>query len=153
MCLTQHTLRRLDCWFPQGHHGDPWAPGNPTARPARRLVSVKTAAEVHDVNDKTVRRWIDEGLITGYRIGRTLVKVIPTVALAGAPGMPDGAGMRHHTPRRNQMADSGIDLSRYEQLGDISAPFQVTKKHERRQHERTLMLEGMHCDVPPLTWE
>ncbi len=51
------------------------------------------------------------------------------------------------------MADSGIDLSRYEQLGDISAPFKVTKKHERRQHERTLMLEGMHCGVPPLTWE
>lgn len=51
------------------------------------------------------------------------------------------------------MADSGIDLSRYERLGDISAPFQVTKKHERRQRERAHMLEGMHCDVPPLTWE
>jgi len=58
---------------------------------------VKTAAEVYDVNDRTVRRWIDEGLITGYRVGRTLVKVdlhevdakvvkvILTVALARPP--------------------------------------------------------------------
>ena len=41
----------------------------------RRLASVSAAAENYDVNPRTVRRWISDGLITGYRVGTTLVKV------------------------------------------------------------------------------
>ncbi len=48
---------------------------NGAARPARRYASVKTAAELFDVDPKTVRRWIAEGLIHGYRIGNRLIKV------------------------------------------------------------------------------
>jgi excisionase family DNA binding protein len=44
-------------------------------QPARRYVSVRTAAEIYDVNPRTVRRWISEGRITGYKIGAMLVKV------------------------------------------------------------------------------
>jgi len=43
--------------------------------PARRYASVKTAAEIYDINPRTVRRWISEGRITGYKIGAMLVKV------------------------------------------------------------------------------
>jgi excisionase family DNA binding protein len=44
-------------------------------QPARRYASVNTAAEIYDVNPRTVRRWISEGRITGYKIGAMLVKV------------------------------------------------------------------------------
>lgn len=44
-------------------------------RPARRYASVRTAAEIYDVNPRTVYRWIYDGLITGYRVGAMLVKV------------------------------------------------------------------------------
>jgi len=44
-------------------------------QPARRYASIKTAAEIYDVNSRTVRRWISEGRITGYKIGAMLVKV------------------------------------------------------------------------------
>jgi predicted ATP-grasp superfamily ATP-dependent carboligase len=44
-------------------------------QPARRYASVKVAAEIYDVNPRTVRRWINEGRITGYKIGAMLVKV------------------------------------------------------------------------------
>jgi len=44
-------------------------------QPARRYASIKTVAEIYDVNSRTVRRWISEGRITGYKIGAMLVKV------------------------------------------------------------------------------
>jgi excisionase family DNA binding protein len=44
-------------------------------QPDRRYASVKTAAEIYDVDPRTVRRWISEGRITGYKIGAMLVKV------------------------------------------------------------------------------
>ena len=47
----------------------------PRQRPERRYASVKTAAELYDVDEKTVRRWISKGLITGYRVGSTLIRV------------------------------------------------------------------------------
>jgi excisionase family DNA binding protein len=40
-----------------------------------RLTSIPLAAEAADVSVKTVRRWIAEGRITGYRVGRKLIKV------------------------------------------------------------------------------
>lgn len=48
-----------------------------TATPVRtpRYASVNVAAEAYDVNPRTVRRWIADGLITGYRFGGKLVKV------------------------------------------------------------------------------
>lgn len=47
--------------------------GNP--RPARRYASVRAAADLYDVDEKTVRRWISSGLITGYKVGPQLVRV------------------------------------------------------------------------------
>lgn len=47
----------------------------PAHAPKRRLASVNAASENYDVNPRTVRRWISDGLITGYRVGSTLVKV------------------------------------------------------------------------------
>jgi excisionase family DNA binding protein len=51
----------------------------PTKTPVRvghrRFASVKDAAEAYDVNPRTVRRWICDGRITGYRMGGKLVKV------------------------------------------------------------------------------
>jgi hypothetical protein len=41
------------------------------------LVSVKVAAERCGVDPRTVRRWIDADLITGYRVGIKLLKVDP----------------------------------------------------------------------------
>jgi excisionase family DNA binding protein len=44
-------------------------------RPGRRYASVKATAELYDVDEKTVRRWISSGLITGFRVGPSLVRV------------------------------------------------------------------------------
>jgi excisionase family DNA binding protein len=41
----------------------------------RRLVNLKIAAEHWGVNERTVRRRIADGTITGYRIGNRLVRV------------------------------------------------------------------------------
>lgn len=41
----------------------------------RRLASLATAAEYVDVNVRTLRRWIAEGRLTGYRVGPQLIKV------------------------------------------------------------------------------
>jgi excisionase family DNA binding protein len=41
----------------------------------RRFASLGKAAEQYDVSEKTVRRWISDGLITGYRVGKLLIKV------------------------------------------------------------------------------
>ena len=47
----------------------------PRAITPGRLRSVNAAADRYDVNPRTVRRWIADGLITGYRVGGKLVKV------------------------------------------------------------------------------
>jgi excisionase family DNA binding protein len=47
----------------------------PKHPPKRRLVSIPVAAEAADVCTKTIRRWIAEGRITGYRVGARLIKV------------------------------------------------------------------------------
>jgi len=41
----------------------------------------------------------------------------------------------------------------YERLGDIEAPFQLTKKHHRAQQDRAQMVESMRGEVPGLTYE
>ncbi|MCT2085165.1 hypothetical protein M3D75_03455 [Microbacterium enclense] len=41
----------------------------------------------------------------------------------------------------------------YEQLGDITAPFQLTKKHHRAQVDRARMVDSMRCEVPSLTFD
>ena len=43
--------------------------------PPHRLVSIAVAAEFADVCTKTIRRWISEGRIAGYRVGARLIKV------------------------------------------------------------------------------
>lgn len=48
---------------------------NGAAHPPRRLASQQAAAEMYDVDRKTVRRWIASGLIHGYRVGDRLIKV------------------------------------------------------------------------------
>jgi excisionase family DNA binding protein len=50
-----------------------YAPGVTPGK--RRYASVAAAAEHADVNSRTIRRWIADGLITGYRVGGKLVKV------------------------------------------------------------------------------
>ncbi|WP_433187728.1 helix-turn-helix domain-containing protein [Actinoallomurus sp. CA-150999] len=41
----------------------------------RRLTSVAAAAEYADLSTRTIRRYIAEGRLTGYRVGPRLVKV------------------------------------------------------------------------------
>ncbi len=48
------------------------APSSKTA--TRRLVSLTVASEYADVSTKTMRRWIAESTVPGYRAGR-LIKV------------------------------------------------------------------------------
>lgn len=42
---------------------------------ARRLVSLSHAAEYAGVCDRTCRRWIAAGDLTGYRAGKRLIRV------------------------------------------------------------------------------
>lgn len=41
----------------------------------KRLKSIAAAAEYTDLSDRTIRRYIAAGLITGYRVGPRLIKV------------------------------------------------------------------------------
>ena len=45
------------------------------AGPPRRLASLATAAAYADVSTRTLRRYISQGRLTGYRVGPRLVKV------------------------------------------------------------------------------
>ena len=51
------------------------APVNGSRHEARRYASIGKTAELYDVSEHTVRRWITSGKITGYRIGKLLIKV------------------------------------------------------------------------------
>lgn len=44
-------------------------------REQQRLRSVAVAADYADVTTRTVRRWIANGLLPGYRVGPRLIKV------------------------------------------------------------------------------
>lgn len=48
---------------------------NGAVRPARRYASTRAAAEAYGVDEKTIRRWIADGLIHGYRVGAKLIRV------------------------------------------------------------------------------
>ena len=43
--------------------------------PARRLASIADAAAYADVSTRTLRRYVADGRLTGYRVGPRLVKV------------------------------------------------------------------------------
>lgn len=43
--------------------------------PPRRYASLGAVAEQYDVSERTVRRWIASGRITGYRVGTLLIKL------------------------------------------------------------------------------
>ena len=47
---------------------------SPPRRP-KRLASIRVAAEHADVCTRTIRRWIADGRLTGWRTGPKLVKV------------------------------------------------------------------------------
>jgi len=40
-----------------------------------RLVSISQAAEYLGVNERTIRRRISDGQLTGYRVGKRLIRV------------------------------------------------------------------------------
>ena len=46
---------------------------NPPA--SRRFVTIDAAAEYLDVTPKTIRRYISQGRLTGYRLGRRMLRV------------------------------------------------------------------------------
>lgn len=41
----------------------------------RTFIPLGEAAEILGVNPRTLRRWIAEGRLTGYRVGPTMVRV------------------------------------------------------------------------------
>ena len=45
------------------------------------------------------------------------------------------------------------DLTDYERRGDLNAPFELTRKHERTQTDAARLREATRCDVPRLPWE
>jgi excisionase family DNA binding protein len=46
-----------------------------SAAPTRRFVNVSEAADYADVSTRTIRRYISDGRLTGYRVGPRLIKV------------------------------------------------------------------------------
>jgi excisionase family DNA binding protein len=74
-------------WRPQA----PSPPGVGAATgvsPPRRLASLATAAEYADVSTRTLRRYISQGRLSGYRVGPRLVKVDLTELEALARPIP-----------------------------------------------------------------
>lgn len=60
----------------------------------RRLASIAVAAEHLDVSTRTVRRYISDGRLTGYRLGSRLVKVDLDEVDALARPIPTAGGGR-----------------------------------------------------------
>lgn len=56
----------------------------------RRYASIANAAELLDVNPKTIRRWISAGRLTGYRVGPRIIRVDLTELEALARAVPTG---------------------------------------------------------------
>jgi excisionase family DNA binding protein len=60
-----------------------------------RLVTIADAAEHCAANERTVRRWIESGVIAGYRTGPRLLRVdideIDRRAVRPIPARPGGA--------------------------------------------------------------
>ena len=46
--------------------------------PARRFITLSAAAERFDCSERTIRRLIADGELTGYRLGKRLVRVDST---------------------------------------------------------------------------
>jgi excisionase family DNA binding protein len=63
----------------------------------QRLTSVENAAHYANVSTRSIRRWMSQGLITGYRVGPRLIKVDLddldrlAVPIPTAGGGPDAA--------------------------------------------------------------
>lgn len=63
---------------------------------ARRYGSTEDAAAYYKVSKKTVRRWIDEGRITGYRVGPRYIRVdLDEIEAAVVRAIPTGGGGQH----------------------------------------------------------
>ncbi|MFE3222906.1 helix-turn-helix domain-containing protein [Nocardia sp. NPDC059228] len=64
-------------------------------RRARNLISLKTAAELVEVDSKTIRNWIKAGVLQGFRVNDRLWRVNRDEVLALArpvlPDSPEGA--------------------------------------------------------------
>ena len=79
----------------------PRTSANGAAHPPRpRYASIPAAAQMYDVDYKTVRRWIASGLIHGYRIGDRLIKVDLDEIEAKAVQVVPSAGERKPSPAR-----------------------------------------------------
>jgi excisionase family DNA binding protein len=52
----------------------PARPGRRARPKPRRYASAADAAEYANVSSRTVRRWMANGLLTGYRVGPRLIK-------------------------------------------------------------------------------
>ena len=64
------------------------------AGPPRRLASLATAAAYADVSTRTLRRYISQGRLTGYRVGPRLVKIDLRELEALARPIPTARGPR-----------------------------------------------------------
>jgi excisionase family DNA binding protein len=65
----RHSPTRKPCEAFVTHHALPPTPPN------RRLASISSGAAYATVHPKTIRRWIAEGRLTGYRVGPRLIRV------------------------------------------------------------------------------
>ena len=50
-------------------------PRTTTPTPARRWTSLTLGAEHIGVSEKTLRRWIAGGILTGYRVGPRMIRL------------------------------------------------------------------------------
>jgi excisionase family DNA binding protein len=44
---------------------------------ARKTVTIAEAADMYGISERTLRRYLDTGLITGYRVGPKLIRLDP----------------------------------------------------------------------------
>jgi len=64
----------------------------PTVASSRRLLTTQQAADHLGASTRTVRRYIAEGRLTGYRLGPRLVRVDHDELEALLRPIPNGAG-------------------------------------------------------------
>lgn len=66
--------------------------GHVSGSDSRRLISLKTAASLVDVDAKTIRNWIHAGQLRGFRVNGHLLRVNHAELLALVQPVPASIG-------------------------------------------------------------
>jgi excisionase family DNA binding protein len=84
----------------------------PKSRPKGALISISEVATTYGVHPRTIRRMIDRGQLTAYRIGTKALRLDPDQVRAQikTERTPEDRWATNTAPPRPRRADRGLEL-------------------------------------------